>query len=93
MARQAKKVKVGALNLTNRLLAMIKKVHAGDVDAELKDTIAKLALALSLVDIEVDVELDKLATKHAGEIGGSSIVQDPAWRATVGAARGTKKKK
>ena len=88
----AKKVKVSALVLFNRLQGMIKRVLAGDVDVELKDTIAWLAAEMGLADVGIPADLDKLSERHAGEIGGSSIVQDPDWRNTVGAAKGQKNK-
>lgn len=88
----AKKVRVSVLALTNRLQSMIKKVLAGDVNVELKDTIARLAAKMGLIDVEIPADLDRLLKKHAGEIGGSTIVQDPFWRDIMEAARRKKKK-
>lgn len=85
-------VRTNALVLSNKLQGMIKRVTAGDSDVALKDTIARLAAEMGLANVAISPDLDKLLTKHSGEIGGSDIVQDPAWRDTVGAARGQKKK-
>ena len=93
MAKQVKKVETNALMMSNKLQNMIKKVLAGDKDAELKNTIARLAATMALAEFTIPVELDALVTKHAGEIPGSTVVQDPAWRGTVQAARGSNKKK
>ena len=84
----AKKVRTSVLVLSNRLQCMIRKVKEGDADAELKDTIARLAAEMGLIDAVISADLDKLSERYAGEIGGSSIVQDPDWRGIVGAARG-----
>ncbi len=89
--KHMKRVRVSTLELTNRLQGMIKKVTTGDADSELKDVIAHLAAELALNTVEIPAELDELSKRLAGEIGGSSIVQDPAWRGVVGAARGQKK--
>lgn len=71
-------MRTNALVLSNRLLSMVRKVAAGDGDAELKDTIARLAAEMGTVDVEIPASLDEVSIRHAGEIGGSSIVQDPA---------------
>ena len=71
---------------------MIKKVTAGDTDANLKDAIAQLAAEMGTAKVDIATGVYDLAMMHAGEIGGSDIVQDPAWRGTVDAARGQKKK-
>ena len=87
----AKKVRVDALTLANRLMTMIRKVAAGDNSPDLKDTIARLAAEMGLSEVEVAAGVYDLAVKHSGEIGASTIIQDPAWRGVVGVARGAKK--
>lgn len=84
----AKKVRTNALTLANRLMSMIKKVAAGDDDPVLKDGVARLAAEMATAEVQIDAGLDEASTRLAGEIGGSSIVQDPVWRGVVGAARG-----
>lgn len=87
----ARKVRTNALALANRLTSMIRKVTAGDDDPVLKDGVARLAAEMATAEVEIDAGVDEVSTRLAGEIGGSSIVQDPAWRSVVGAARGQKK--
>lgn len=84
---------MSALELTNRLQGMIKKVKEGDTDPELKDAIAYLAAEMALDTVEIPADLDEMSKRLAGEIGGSSIVQDPAWRDTVEAAKRQRKRK
>ncbi len=90
---KTKTTKVNGLLAANQLHAMIKKHVAGDDDARLKDTIARMAVALGSADIDVDAAVAKAATELAGEITPSSSIQQPSWRATVKAARRSKKKK
>ena len=87
------KVRTNALTLANRLMSMIKKVADGDRDPDLKDGISTLAIQLGNTPIEISADLDDVSTKLAGEIGGSTIVQDPNWRGSVRVARRKKKKK
>lgn len=87
----AKKTRVDALTLANRLMGMVKKVAAGDTDPDLRRALAELAAEMGLAEVEVAAGVYELAVKHSAEIGVSKTIQDPGWRDAVGMARGTKK--
>lgn len=80
-----------ALSLSSRLQSMINRVKAGDTRPEMRGTISKLADAMASMEVTVESDLFVLSNRLAGEIGGSSIIQDPGWRDVVEAARSKKR--